>query len=317
MANKETPIGVREYYKSLIAITTRKKSKAVTDKKSLIDTVNSLHKEILDCKNIFINEYNFNIDEYEECINNKYTTGKFMKAAKNAFINRTNNFKLVSDLFDLYSLAKNQKLIYDLDKEISLCDKILSLNLKQYTELLRTFYTQVHKEMIINGNGYVFENHTGWVCINRCKLVNPKPQLDYAATKKREAELKAEGKRVFNKDEANWCKINGIDYNAEDKRVFTTNEYCYEIPLINCKLTNGHKLKFNVADYRHSSIRGKTNEDLIKECNGDINKICELKVDLKTKLTLCDKANNGLYINFIRNENQKSVVFRKTDRQNR
>ena len=57
--------------------------------------------------------------------------------------------------------------------------------------------------------------------------------------------------------------------------------------------------EFTVADYRHQDIRGKTNQDLINECEGDVNKICELKIDLKTKLTLCDTVNKGLYINFI------------------
>lgn len=314
MATKETPIGVREYYKSMIAITTRKRNKAIETKESIKDTIKSLHKDIIDCKNIFLNEYNFNIDEYPEVIDNKYVNGQFYKAAKSAFINRANNYKLVSDLFDLYSLAKYQKQVYELNKEIALYDKMLSLKLKEYTELIRTYYTQVHKEMIINGYGYVFEGRTGWICINRCKLINQKPQLDYAATKKKEAELKAAGKKIYNQDEANWCRINGIEYIAEDKRVFTTNEYCYEIPLINCNLTNGTKLKFTVADYRHQDIRGKTNQDLINECEGDVNKICELKIDLKTKLTLCDTVNKGLYINFIRNENQKSVVFSKTYR---
>lgn len=314
MANKEVPIGVREYYKSLIAITTRNRNKALKDRDDLYSSTSSLHKDIIDCKSIYLTEYNFNVDEYDECVNNQYSTSQFYKAAKGAFINRSNNFKLVSDLFDLFTLAKQQKNIYDLDKTISLCDRILALSFTQYTELLRTFYTQVHKEMIIKGNGYCFDGKLGWICINRCKLVNPKPKLDYAATKKKEAELKEKGERVYNKDEANWCKINGIEYNAIDKRVFKTNEYCYEIPLIGSKVKNGHKIKFTVADYRHSSIRGKTNEDLLNECNNDVEQICNLKVDLKTKLTLCDKANNGLYINFIRNENQKSVVFRKTNR---
>ena len=49
-------------------------------------------------------------------------------------------------------------------------------------------------------------------------------------------------------------------------------------------------------------------------CNGDINKICELPLDLKTKVTLCDKADKILYTKFIRNENQKPITFVKTNR---
>ena len=49
-------------------------------------------------------------------------------------------------------------------------------------------------------------------------------------------------------------------------------------------------------------------------CNGDTKKICELPLDLKTKVTLCDKADKILYTKFIRNEAQKPITFSKTNR---
>ena len=49
-------------------------------------------------------------------------------------------------------------------------------------------------------------------------------------------------------------------------------------------------------------------------CNGNTTKICELPLDLKTKVTLCDKADKILYTKFIRNENQKPITFGKTNR---
>ena len=138
--------------------------------------------------------------------------------------------------------------------------------------------------------------------------------LDYAATKKKEKELIAKGERIYNKEEAEWCARNGLDYDGKDKRVFVCNEYCYQIPLINCKLPGNNNLKLEIGDYRHRSLRGKSNNEIIEMCNGDINKICELPLDLKTKVTLCDKADKILYTKFIRNENQKPITFVKTNR---
>ena len=54
----------------------------------------------------------------------------------------------------------------------------------------------------------------------------------------------AAGKKIYNKEEADWCARNGIEYKAEDKRVFRKDEYCYEIPLIHCRITNGHSMVF-------------------------------------------------------------------------
>ena len=52
-------------------------------------------------------------------------------------------------------------------------------------------------------------------------------------------------------------------------------------------------------------------------CNNDINKICNLPIDVRTKLNLCLKVDDTLYTKFIRNENQKPIAAGKADRKNR
>ena len=316
MGIKETPTNIKVYYKSMINAVTQKKEQAVEAYENLVSLEESEYKEIKHCKDIYKNHFNVDLDKYPEFINNTYNEGRFFKVAKGMFINRSNNYELVADLFTLYNLAKHQKDIYDIKKQIDLYDKMLNLTLKRYTEILKIYMTEVHKKMVLEGAGYMFGESIGWICINRCVLKRPRPHIDYAATKKREAQLKAEGKRIYNKDEAEWCKRNGLEYKAEDKRVFRTNEYCYEIPLINCKLPNGTKLKLEIADYRHSSVRGKTNDDLIKECQSNTTRICELPVDLRTKLTLCDTTDKILYTTFIRNEAQQPINTPKANRKN-
>ena len=94
---------------------------------------------------------------------------------------------------------------------------------------------------------------------------------------------------------------NNIEYNGVDGRVYSNHEYVYEIPLINCRLPNGRSFKLEPTDYRAYKVRGKTNQDLIEECNRDVDKICELPVDIKTKLTMSVEVDKMLYLNFIRN----------------
>jgi hypothetical protein len=301
----------------MIDSNTKKIETSRKQKDKLEEELRQKHKELSDCADVYKNNFDVDINSYEEFVNNRYIDGRFYKEAKGLFMNRRNDYKIVSDLYDLYELARNQKLVNKLEHIIELSTKLSNLTLKEYTEILRIYYTEVHKHLILEGEGYVFGDNIGWICINRCVLENAKPTLNYAATKKREEELKAQGKRIWNKDEADWCLRNGIEYKAEDKRVFMDNEYCYEIPLLGCKLPNGNKLKLTISDYRHKSIRGKTNEDLAKECNYDTNKICELSIDLKTKLTICDKVDKILYTKFIRNENQKPVSSPKANRKSR
>lgn len=314
MAIKEIPINYKVYYKLM----RDRASKKISELKDYIttntDKLKEDHNKILNNKDLIKSICKVDITNYDEFTNNEYSTGTFLKVAKGLFTNRSNNYELVSDLFDLYSFAINQRKLYEAKHNLSIQEKLYNTSLKDYNKILKDFYTEVHKRLILNGEGYTFEQGLGWICINRCILRHSKKVLDYAATKKREKELKAAGKRIYNKEEEAWCKRNGIEYKAEDKRVFRKDEYCYEVPLIDSKIKDGRKLKLTLGDYRHTSIRGKTNDELLKQCNNNTENICELPIDLRTKITLCDKADKILYTKFIRNENQESITYGKTNR---
>ena len=314
MGIKEAPITYRTYYKKLIQDYTQFKKDALSALEELYVTEKALYEEVKSNADRYKTQFDINLLKYEEFVNNEYSDGTFVRLAKGAFINRKNDYLLVADLFDLYNLAKKQKDIYNLKKDIYLYDKILDLKLKDYHKILQTFYFEVHKKMILRGYGYVFEDDLGWVCINRCKINKGRPHTDFAATKKKKEEILAKGGRLYNKEEEEWCRRNNIPYNGEKYTVLQKLESCYEIPLIGCKLPNGRKYKLEIADTRGKEIRGKSDEQLAKECNNNLEKICDLNVSLKTKLNICDKIDKTLYTNFIRNENQTPVNARKINR---
>lgn len=317
MGIKETPTNIKVYYNSMKEAITRKHKETVEAFDSLKLLMSSNYEEIKSNIDIYKKDFKVDLTDYPEFIEDRYIDGTFLKVAKGMFINRKNNYKLVADLFNLYNYAKKQKEKNDLVYQIELYEKLLKLSLKEYTNIIRIYMTQVHKKMILDGEGYVFGENIGWICINRCLIGKHRPKLDYAATKKKKEEFIKAGKRIYNQEEAEWCKRNGIEYKAEDYRVFIDKEYCYEIPLLGCKLPDGTKYKLDISDYRHTSVRGKSNDELIKECNNDTNKICELQVDLKTKLTMCDKTDKILYTKFIRNEAQQPSTTPKACRKNR
>lgn len=317
MAIKETPTNFRIYYKSMQDYYKSLKDEALAIKEDLITKIENKHKNIFNNIQIYKDNFGVDLNSYDEFVNNTYNTGHLLRVSKGMFINRSNNYELTAILYDLYNFARTQKELHDLNNDIIKYNKLINLTLKQYTEILKVYYTEVQKHLILKGEGYVFSNDIGWICINRCVIRKSKKLLDFAATRKRENELKKQGVRIYNKEEADWCRKNGIEYKAEDKRVFRKDEYCYEIPLIGCKLPNGTKFKLEITDYRHSSLRGKTNEQLSELANNKPKDICNLQIDMKTKLTLCDKADKILYTKFIRNENQESIAIRKANRKNR
>lgn len=317
MGIKETPTNFRVYYTSMRKAYTQKKEDAAEARIELLRSIKLLREEVENAKSLYKESFDVDIDKYEEYTTNTYINGKFLRVARGMFMNKSNNYELTSDLYCIYKLAIKQKDLYLLDKDVEFYDKMLAIPIKEYSEILRIYYSEVQKHLILNGEGYVFDNNIGWLCINRCRIEQQRTLIDFKKTKERKAQLLAEGKRLYNKEEAKWCEEHGIPYDGVDGRVFMRNEYCYELPLCDCKLPHGTKFKFEVSDYRHASLRGRSNEDLIRDCHNDINEICNLKVDLRLKLNLCLKADDTLYSKFIRNENQKPTNAGSFGRKNR
>lgn len=314
MKIKDTPTNFRVYYTSMRDAFTQKREEAIEVKEELITKSEELHKKVASNYESYKNTYKVDLKEYEEFKLNEYFDGSFLKAAKSAYMNKKNNYELVSILFDLYSLAKTQKDIKDVQDKIDFYYKLLNVSLKDYSKILETYYTEVHKHLILKGEGYSLGGNIGWICFNRCKLINPKPMLDFVATNEKKRELIEQGKKPFNKEEYEFCKQNGLEYDGIQYKVYRNEEYVYELPLLHCHLPDGQSLKFEVADRRGPAVRGKTNDDLLRETKGDTNKICELPIDVRTKLNICIKADKMLYTNFIRNEDQKPYIDTQINR---
>ena len=315
-AIKEVPTNFRVYYTSMKNTYAQKRNEAIKKIDSLTSELTELYNFIVNDIETNKQDYAVNLKDYKEFVENKYIDGQFLRVAKGILINKKGDYELIGKNYDIYKIAELQKTIYDIEKNITLYNKLLNITLKEYQQVVKAFYEKVQEKMILDGCGYVFDGMIGWICINRIHLTKTKPHIDYAATKLRKKQLREEGKKIYNKEEAEWCEKNGFEYKAEDGRVFQKIEYVYEIPLIGCKLPNGKDIKFKTSDYRGRSVRGKTNADLYKLADGDKHKICKLDIDIRTKLYLSLDADKTLYSKFIRNENQKASVVKPTDRKN-
>lgn len=302
---KETPTNFRVYYTCMRDAYTQKKEEATAILEDLCKQRDDLYIDVKSEYNLKGKDYGITLEKYKEFVENRYITGELFRVAKGYLINKEGNYEIIGSRFNLYKLAEIQKEIYKLEQDIIFSNKMLNITLKEYTNILKMYYNEVHKKMIIDGYGYAIGGRIGWTCFNRCHIVKAKPHIDYAATKKNKERLLAEGKRLYDKEEAEWCRKNGIEYDGVDGRVYRNPEYVYEMPLINCTLPDGSKMKLTTSNYYGRSVRGKSNQQLIEECNYDKNKICELDLDVRAKLDLCLEIDKILYTKFIRNENQK------------
>lgn len=312
---KPMPVHVKEYYKAMRTAYTQKKEDALKELEELTRDCNALREDILSNKENYL-KYNIDLLNIPEFTDNEYIDGSFLKLAKGAYINRNNDYELTSDLYNLLKLAKMQEKILDINKNLILYDKCLSIKCDDYVRYLREYFIVVHKKMILEGCAYHFGHGLGDVIINRVKLANKRKTLNYKGTKLKKAEILARGGRLYNKEEAEFCEKNGLEYDGEDGRVYCTNEYFYEVFMANRRFHNTHQYEFKPQDYIAAHLRGNTNESFIELCDRNLNRICELPVDLKLKLTLCNEVDKMLYTNFIRNENQTSYKYSAVSRKN-
>lgn len=310
---KPMPVHIREYYKAMKEAYTQKKDEALKEREELISEVEVLQQDIENKHEDYL-KYKINLSDYPEFLNNEYKDGSFLKMCKGAYLNRKNDYTLTAELHTLLKLAEKQYRIYELKTQLELFDKILSIKTNDYVRYMREYFNIVHKKMILEGCAYHFGKNIGDVIINRVKVNTKRKGIDYKATKEKKAEILARGGRLYNKEEAEWCEKNGIEYKAEDGRVYLDREYYYEIFMCNRRFPGAHSFEFTPQDYRSVELRGKSNKQLIEECDNNLEKICELPIDMKSKLHMCVEVDKMLYTNFIRNEGQTSYKYSEVGR---
>lgn len=317
-ANKtklERPTKLNDYYYSMRNKALYRVDKFREDLDNKRIECNALREDIKSKYDLYKDEYNLDLNNYSEFRNNTFTSGQFRRAAMTAYMNRKNEHKLVIELYDLIRLVNLQKKIIELEKQYRIYRVLANLKYNEYRDIVNTYYNKVQELMILDGKGYAFTGKMGWICINRYKKRGKHTEtLDYEATRKAKEKLIAEGKKPYDKEEAEWCKEHGVPYDGVKYAVITKREYEYEIPLIESHIPGGKSFqRITSADYINKSLRGKTYDDMIEMCHHNVDEIIKLDVDIKKKLEMCLRVNSLLYTKYIRHENQKSYKRIKID----
>lgn len=318
MKTIEKPVSIRMYYKRFIDKYSAKKNDCVTQIKKLNVETKALHDTICDSLESYETDLHISLQSYNEFKENRYINGDLLKVAKGIVINKGEDYRLVGTKYDIYNLASQQKQIRDLTKELDSINNLLKIRIKDFYNILRVYYEKVQEKLILDGYGYVLPTGLGYLCIARQKIgEHHRTMIDYAKTKQAKDKLIAEGKIPYNKKDAKFYENHGLEYDGVEYRVFKHDDYIYCWHLVGVRIPNAKTIRFIMADTRGLEIRGKTNDDLYKECNGEIDKIMKLPVDGKTKLLLCLKTDKILYTKYIRNEHQTTCYIKPSFRENR
>ena len=303
-AIRNKSIGITEYYESFRKNTELKLERTKIAYDELVNVISERRSAIVPN----LDKFRLPIVDYPEFQQNKYINGRLEDAAKSMYQDNDLDITDKHLHFKLVSYAVSLRKIKQYVEDINKYERMLKVDFKTYRDFIRQFYEEVQRQMIINGYGYRLEGKLGWICINRV-LNTGKRVVDFEATRLNKAKLIAEGKQIYDKEQAEWCKENDIEYDAVKATVFKQDVAWYEFALIGCTLPNKQDIKFTPTDTVSKITRNYNQEELIKLCNEDKEKICKLDLSCKRKLTLCLKADKLLYSKFIRNENQTKSNF--------
>lgn len=302
---KDSPTHINEYYDSFISKYSTIKNSNIEKIRKNNTTISAYDDAIQKNPSMTFYGITFNPNDYVEYTERHYKRGAL--ARKVAELRNKDGFRSCETFIFVAMVSKLLEDNAALERSNILCEKCIKVSYKQYRCFLQEFTNKIVRELIINGKGYVFSNYIGWIVINRVKVnKRGRKMLDFAKTKANKRKLIAEGKHIYNTEEAKWCKENNLEYKGIDYRVYRNDEYMYEIPLLDCKCKSGTQLEFTPSDYRGKGTRDKTNEELVQESDGNKEWICNLICDIKTKLTLCNQVDKMNYLNYIRDENQAS-----------
>lgn len=308
MGVKESPTKLIEYFASLKKTYGNKKDEAVKELEELYKESSTLKEICIENKNSLKSECNLDLDDFKIFGGTKYSNEHLSALVKHKLEEKSKKDDLcyISELHKVYRFIQAIIQIEKLKSNITFCNKILSLTRNEYIEFMKAYFYKVHEKMVLDGYGYSFGQSIGFVCINRVKNNGKRKLIDFAKTKKRKAELLAEGKKLWNENDALKAKQQGIEYDGVDYRIYKETEYNYEVCLIDNRFHNATQFEFIAVDTRRDECRGKTNDELLEMCNYKPENIVKLNCDLKTKVTLCVQVDDLLYTKFIRNENQNS-----------
>jgi hypothetical protein len=150
MGIKETPTNFRTYYKTMHNSIRPKYEEAVDKYEKLIIEEKAIHSELLSLADDYKTRYKFDFSEYDELLTNSYIDGTFYNHAKSLFINKKENYKAKSSLYNLYTFARKQKELHELKHQISIWEKMLFLY-----QLYRMFYQFLSFLFLLNSLNYL------------------------------------------------------------------------------------------------------------------------------------------------------------------
>lgn len=278
------------------------------------ESYNTANKLKLDARRSINNEYKFiaetlkiNLNDYKKewvliQYNDKHELFNVVKSKIAANGTDNDNIKLLW----IFKYCQLLKKCYDLYRGIELAKKRASLRFSEYRSYVDKFYRYGVHKCCLEGYAYRYGYGIGELSINRWKFDegrNKRKLVDYRATATNKARIIAEGKTPYDKEMAEVYKLRGIKYEGVPYVVYKKSQVFYDIAIANNKYIDRQNINFEISDTMNSKLRGRSYEELAKEC-GTKENVLSLQCSLNAKLNIYNQVDTTAYLKYIRNVEQ-------------
>lgn len=274
------------------------------------ERVDILHNFLKNNEDRFVSIFNLNLKDYDIEYNkilyneDKLLYNTVLKLIKKSTSDNKNLLIQVLKYLNLLSQINIK------EHEIELNKIKQTLNFKEYSKYVKMYYNAMHK-LILKGYAYKFKGGIGNFVIGCFKLEdkNIGKQLDFAATNKRKQELIAKGIKLYNKDEAEICKAQGIPYDGVDYKVYKQNNQFYDFIFDKHTIFSRGEIEYQRAEYVDKPLRGMSYKEMADKYCKTLDDIANMNVDIRYKLNMYLYQNPQNYLDFIRNDKQKICSY--------
>lgn len=284
-----------------------------------LEEISSIKKELVEYlqnnKDTLYEQYSIKLDNYEEWVNNSYSTSEKLYKDCIKLLKEDVNVNGRINLIQLSKYTNALRNEYRYNIMINNISKRAKLTFGEYRNYVTKYFNTVHK-FLLEGNGYKFTHGIGIYIINYWTIPNETKKnikkLDFAATNKRKKEIIESGRKPYDEKEAIWYKMRNIPYDGVDYKVYKNDSHYYEFTIIHSKLFTNRSIDYDRTEYINAKYRGLSYDKIAEYCNS-LDDIANLQVDIKVKLNILLYKDPAKYLNFIRNAEREKYTIRKTD----
>jgi len=275
---------------------------------SIIDIKNRLIEEVKTKRNIIEDNFNIKLDNYKEWTDNEYNDKEslYLKTVKIYKENKEDiNIQAIIALMRYCNIIRRE---FRSNEELTLLTREMNIKLGVYRDYLCNFFNRVHK-IILEGDAFKLGNNIGTIILNYVDMKNHKQIIDYTASRKKKAELKAAGKKIYNSNEAIWYKARNIPYEAESHIVYKDTQSFYKFVIFSGGVLYKNKLIFEHSEYINKKYRGLTQKQVADTFCKNKQDVYDLQTDIKYKLNVLLYKKFVTHLTYVRNT--KSYKYKR------